>query len=88
MIKNCTGEIGTENKENKMTTATKTESRKVGCKFIVKTSDGLRSMTCTEHTEERIVFKCVDGVIELDWMEYIDQASLGRIEQVTFKWLK
>ncbi len=43
-------------------------------------------MWCKVWTDERRVFEAVDGhsgYLDLDWMEYSDQAALGRIVMLT-----
>lgn len=66
-----------------MTTKTET-ARQVGQVFHIKVSGGNEVETeCVTWTDERRVFKAIDGsgYIDLDWMEYLDNVGLGRITQ-------
>lgn len=50
--------------------------------FEVKTTDSTELMKCTVWTDETRVFENKKGFIEMDWMEYLDQVSLGRIRHL------
>ncbi len=64
-------------------TITENQAEQVGQFFNVKLEGGrLIKMECVEWDCEKRVFKCDEGCLELDWMEYTDQASLGRITQI------
>ena len=57
----------------------------LGRTYMIKTADGVVVETeCVTWTDEQRVLKAKNGTgyIDLDWMEYLDQASLGRIELV------
>jgi len=51
----------------------------VGKKFKIKGINGMIEMTCTQWTSEFREFRNGEYMIFLDWMEYDDQAALGRI---------
>jgi len=72
------------NEATHMTKAsTEKQAEQVGKFFNVKLEGGrLVKMECIEWDCEKRVFKCEEGFLDLDWMEYTDQASLGRITQV------
>ncbi|RKZ88297.1 MAG: hypothetical protein DRQ39_02655 [Gammaproteobacteria bacterium] len=73
-----------------MTTIIKDEAIawQVGRTFSIKLEDGEIGMTtvetiCTEWDCDRRVFKApCGGFVEMDALEYVDQASLGRVELV------
>ena len=52
---------------------------KVGRMFQVKTNAGFVQMECVEWNSEKRVFKCDQGFVEMDWMEYLDQSGMGNI---------
>ena len=58
-----------------------------GKMFNVKTEgDIIVKMWCKAWTDEKRVFEAIDGhsgYLDLDWMEYTDQAALGRIVMLT-----
>jgi len=68
-----------------MTTETKTIAWQVGRLFNIKLEGGAIVETeCTLWDCENRDFKATDdsGYVQMDWMEYTDQASLGRIELI------
>lgn len=57
----------------------------IGRIFNIKIADGsIVETKCITWDSERRVFEAtkVQGFIDLDWMEYLDQVGLGRIEMV------
>lgn len=54
----------------------------IGKFFNIKTNDGFLKMECIEWDSEKRVFKCDQGFIEMDWMEYADQQMLGNITTI------
>jgi hypothetical protein len=67
-----------------MTTETETTAWQVGRLFNFKLEDGMTELECTFWDCERRAFKATDdsGFLDMDWMEFDDQASLGRVELV------
>ena len=61
-----------------------------GKRFRILTAEGEHDFLCTKHTDEELVFLLESDEFEadnqvtltLDWMEYLDQHSLGRITQI------
>jgi hypothetical protein len=62
-------------------TATATNPN-IGKSFRIKANNGTFVMECVVWTSESRAFKCDAGYVELDWMEYLDQSSLGLIERI------
>ena len=59
--------------------------RHVGRRYWIETSsDGTVAMELTKLEGGIATFEVIDGEgwLELDWMEFIDQASIGRIRRI------
>lgn len=52
----------------------------VGQWYKVTTVDGVVSMRCIKHDDEGRILESPQGFLDIDWMEWIDQWSLGRIK--------
>ena len=63
-------------------TTTEKQAEQIGKFFNVKLNSGIVKMQCAEWDCESRVFKSDEGFLTLGWMEYADQASLGRITQI------
>ena len=50
--------------------------------YKVTTVDGEVEMRCIKHTDEGRILESPQGFLDIDWMEWMDQCSLGRIRQL------